>query len=57
MSLGLVVHANSAGFAVVFDKTSDARPSEVSLNHFEGLVHTKMSRQDVIVLVLKDMES
>ena len=57
MSLGLVAHTNGAGFAVVFDKTSDARPSEVSLNHFEGLVHTKMSRQDVIVLVLKDTES
>ena len=57
MSLGLVAHANSAGFAVIFDKTLDARPSEVSLNHFEGLVHTKMSRQDVIVLVLKDTES
>ena len=57
MSLGLVAHANGAGFAVVFDKTLDARPSEVLLNHFEGLVHTKMSRQDVIMLVLKDTES
>ena len=52
MSLGLVAHANGAGFAVVFDKTSDARPGEISLNHFKGFVHTKVSRQDVIVLVL-----
>ena len=36
MLLGLVVHANGAGFAVVFDKTSDARPGEISLNHFKG---------------------
>ena len=57
MLLGLVVHANGAGFAVVFDKTSDARPGGISLNHFEGFVHTKVSRQDVIMLVLKDMKS
>ena len=44
-------------FAVVFDKTSDARPGEISLNHLEGFVHTKVSRQDVIVLVLKDTMS
>ena len=57
MSLGLIAHTNGAGFAVVFDKASDARLSEISLNHFEGFVHTKMSRQDVIMLVLKDTES
>ena len=57
MSLGLVAHAHGAGFAVVFDKTLDARPSEISLNHFKGFVHTKVSRQDVIVLVLKDTKS
>ena len=57
MSLGLVAHANSAGFAVFFDKTSGARPGEISLNHFKGFVYTKVSRQDVIVLVLKDTKS
>ena len=57
MSLGLVAHANGAGFAVVFDKTSDAGPGEILLNRFKGFVHTKVSRQNVIVLVLKDMKS
>ena len=57
MSLGLVAHANGAGFAIVFDKTLDARPGEISLNHFKGFVHTKVSIQDVIMLVLKDAKS
>lgn len=57
IAVGLVVlrfgsHAVCTGLAVVFDKGPKSRPSVLTTNEFDGLVLSKVTSKDVIVLVL-----
>ena len=49
--------ASGAGIAEVFDHSLEIRPDILALNEFDGFVLSKVTRQDVIMIVLNDFES
>ena len=56
MSRCLVTATNGAGFDVVADILAHLQPSIVLSDQFQGVVLAKMSSQNVVMIVLKDME-
>ena len=57
MSLGFCSHASCTRLDVFLDKLSEAGPSIVSANEFYCLVLTRVSREDVVMLVSKNTKS
>ena len=48
---------SGAGVAEVFDHSPEIRPDVLAAYEFNGFVLSKVTRQDVIVIVLNDFES
>ena len=49
--------ASGAGIAEVFDHSPEIRPDILAMDELNGFVLSKVTRQDVIVIVLNDFES
>jgi hypothetical protein len=57
VTLWLASHTSGAGLAILLDEGSDTWPSVISSDQLQGLVDPEVSREDVVVLVLKDAKS
>ena len=49
--------ASGGGIAEVFDHSPEIRPDVLATDELNGFVLSKVTRQDVIVIVLNDFES
>ena len=56
MALRFGTHAGGTGVAILFDEVTYSGPGVILLDQFKGLVLTRVSGEDVIVLGLKYAE-
>ena len=56
MLLGLSSHTSCTRLAVFLDKFMESRPGIVAMDEVNGLILTRMTREDMIMLVAEDSE-
>ena len=56
MSLGLISHTSCTRLAIFLDKFTESRPGIVAPDEVSGLILTRMSGEDMIMLVAEDSE-
>ena len=56
MSLGLSSHTSCTRLAIFLDKFTESGPGIVAMDEVNGLILTRMSREDMIMLVAEDLE-
>ena len=56
MPLGFGLHTSCTIFTILLDKFMESRPGIVVADEVHCLILTRMSREDVIVLVVENLE-
>ena len=56
MSLGLSSHTSCTRLAIFLDKFMESGPGIIATDEVDGLILTRMSREDMIMLVVEDSE-
>ena len=56
MPLGFGLHTSCTGFTIFLDKFTESRPGIIAADEVHCLILTRMSREDVVVLVAENSE-
>ena len=56
MPLGFGSHTSCTRFTIFLDKFAESRPGIIAADEVHCLILTRMSREDVVVLVVENLE-